>query len=104
MIIRVRRASAHPRQQAGLRGPLMRWPAWRLALAYWLCWVVVVGGSDLVVITRMHASPPLFFWPLLLIGGIFPALIVPAILRAAGRRRGLGGRDHSCFPPERPGL
>jgi hypothetical protein len=52
----------------------------------------------------MHASPPLFFWPLLLIGGIFPALIVPAILRAAGRRRGLGGRDHSCFPPERPGL
>jgi hypothetical protein len=52
----------------------------------------------------MHARPPLFFWPLLLIGGIFPAVIVPAQLRAAGRRRGLVGRDRSGFPPERAGL
>jgi hypothetical protein len=104
MIIRVRRASAHPRQQAGLRAPLAHWPAWRLALVFWLCWVVAVGGSDLVVIALMHASPPPFFWPLLLIGGIFPAVIVAAQLRAIRRRRDRGIRDRSGFPPERAGL
>jgi len=92
MIIQVRRASARPWPQKSAGGWLVRQPFWCLALAYWICSVVVAGGSMLAVSIRMHGNIPLFVWPLLLASGAVLAVPGAAQLRTTGRRRSTGGR------------